>query len=339
MRVNEILAGVMLVSLILYSLLGGADYGAGFWDLLCSGPRRQQQRHLIEEAIEPVWETNHVWLILVVVLMFSGFPEAFATICTALAVPLLLILLGVVLRGSSFVFRAYFTGSVRTQLYWGKVFSISSSLTPLFLGIVIGGISGDSVLVRDGISQTGYLRPWLQPFPLAVGILSLSLFAYLAASYLTNETNDRQLQEDFRMRALASGLVSLLAAFATYVIAGNSAREIRDGLSASPAVWSIEAFAAMAALIAFHGLWSRHFMRAKVASAIQVGLIILGWGVAQYPFMVRPSLTIDLTAAPANVVLDLIIAVGVGAAVLIPSIVLLLAIFKSNQDPDARSSN
>src|SRR6202167_4618449 len=196
MSADLILAGEMLAALVIYSLLGGADYGAGFWDLMCSGLRQEEQRALIARAIQPVWETNHIWLILVVVLTFSGFPAAFSAICLGLAVPIFLILLGIVLRGSSYVFRAYFTGSVRTQLYWGKIFSISSSLTPLFLGIVIGAISIDNVRVNDGISENGFLRAWFHPFPLVVGLLSLSLFAYLSACYLTVETDDPALQND-----------------------------------------------------------------------------------------------------------------------------------------------
>src|ERR1700728_3180698 len=202
MSADLILAGIMLAALVIYSLLAGADYGAGFWDLMCSGLREEEQRALIARAIQPVWEANHIWLILVVVLMFSGFPAAFSTICVGLAVPLFLILLGIVLRGSSYVFRAYFTGSVRTQLYWGKVFSISSCITPLFLGIVIGAISSDTVVVTNGVPKQGWLHTWLQPFPLLVGVLSLSLFTYLSACYLSVEAEDPQLQEDFRRRAL-----------------------------------------------------------------------------------------------------------------------------------------
>src|ERR1700761_7112917 len=222
MSADLILAGIMLASLVIYSLLAGADYGAGFWDLMCSGARQEEQRALIERAIEPVWEANHIWLILIVVLMFSGFPAAFSGICLGLAVPLFLILLGIVLRGSSYVFRAYFAGDVRTQLYWGKIFSISSSITPLFLGTVIGAISGDAVLMDDGTSENGFLSTWLQPFPLIVGLLALSLFAYLSACYLTVETDNSELQEDFRKRALFSGFVSVMAAFATYLVAEHS---------------------------------------------------------------------------------------------------------------------
>jgi cytochrome d ubiquinol oxidase subunit II len=325
MSAPVILAGVLLAALVIYSLLGGADYGAGFWDLMCSGPRRQDQRDLIARAIQPVWETNHIWLILVVVLTFSGFPIAFSWISLCLAVPIFLILLGVVLRGSSYVFRAYFTGSVRTQLYWGKVFSVSSSITPLFLGIVIGAISSGGVLVKHGVSENGFLGTWFHPFPLIVGVLSLSLFAYLSACYLTIETTDAALQNDFRKRALISGLVSIISAVFTYVIAGDSARPIRDGLARVPFVWLI------AALVAFQALWSRSYLRARIAAAAQVALIVSGWGVAQYPYLVRPELTIVNSAAPSNILSDLEIAVAVGAVVLIPSLILLLLVFKTHR--------
>jgi cytochrome d ubiquinol oxidase subunit II len=215
--------------------------------------------------------------------MFSGFPAAFSSISLGLAVPIFLILLGIVLRGSSYVFRAYFTGSVRTQLYWGKVFSISSSITPLFLGIVIGAISGDTVLVKDGISENGFLRTWFHPFPLIVGVLSLSLLAYLSTCYFTIETNDTGLQNDFRNRALFSGFVSLMAAFATYVVAGNAAQGIREGLSRAPYAWLIEVGGAIAALVAFQALWSRSYLRARMAAAAQVALIVIGWGGCSVP--------------------------------------------------------
>src|SRR6267154_1757996 len=332
MSADVVLAGVMLAALVIYSLLGGADYGAGFWDLMCSGPRQQSQRDLIASAIQPVWEANHIWLILVVVLMFSGFPVAFSEISVGLAVPIFLILLGIVFRGSSYVFRAYFTGSVRTQLYWGKVFSISSSVTPLFLGIVIAAISSNGVLVKDGVSENGFLGTWFHPFPLIVGLLSLSLFAYLSACYLTIETDDPALQNDFRNRSLFSGFGSLMAAFATYVVAGNAAQGIRDGLSRAPYVWLIEVGGAIAALVAFQALWTRHYQRARIAGAAQVALIVFGWGVAQYPYLVRPELTIYKSAAPTNIVSDLLIAVAMGAVVLIPSLILLMLVFKKHRE-------
>jgi cytochrome bd ubiquinol oxidase subunit II len=331
MTPNAILAGMMLMSLVVYSLLGGADYGAGLWDLLSFGPNREEQRNLIAHAIQPVWETNHVWLVLLIVLMFSGFPAAFSTITVKLAVPLYLVLLGIVLRGSSFVFRHYFEGNIRMQLYWGRVFSISSSMTPLFLGIVIGGISYDTVLANDGSNGDGFLRAWFHPFPLVVGLLSLSLFAYLSACYLTVEAEDPNLQSDFRTRALISGVASILLAAFTYIAAGNSAHGIKDGLRSNPYAWLVEIGAVLATIAAFHALWSRSYRRARIAAAAQVTFILLGWGIAQFPYIVRrPEITIYNSASPRPVLASLVIAVSIGAVVLIPSLALLFYVFKSD---------
>lgn len=328
MTAVNLLAGVMLIGLVMYSLLAGADYGAGFWDLMCRGPRREQQRHLIEQALGPVWEANHVWLILSVVLLFSGFPQAFSALFVALAIPLFLVLLGIVLRGCSFVFRSYFTGEKQTQLYWGKVFSISSSMTPLFLGILIGAVSCDDMIVNGGISENGFLHTWMLPFPIAVGVLALSLFAYLSACYLAVEAGNAELADDFRFRALISSVVSIAMALVAYGLAGTSAFAIRQGLSSRPAAWIIEVCALGATVAAFRALWLRRFRQARLAAAAQVALIVLGWGVAQYPYLIRPDFTIKNSAAPANVARDLDVALGCGAIVLIPSLALLFTIFK-----------
>ncbi|MGB0121855.1 MAG: cytochrome d ubiquinol oxidase subunit II [Silvibacterium sp.] len=133
-----LLALILMISLTFYVLSGGADYGGGVWDLLASGPRRQQQRELISNAITPVWEANHVWLILVVVLLFAGFPGAFAAMTTALNIPLTVLIVGIVMSGSSFVFRAYHTGDDRTQRRWGLIFAIASTVTRICLGVVAG---------------------------------------------------------------------------------------------------------------------------------------------------------------------------------------------------------
>lgn len=328
MTPNSILAGIMLVSLVVYSLLAGADYGAGFWDLLSFGPNRARQRDLIAHAIQPVWEANHVWLVLLIVLMFAGFPTTFASITLNLAVPLYLILCGIVLRGASFVFRAHFTGNIRVQLYWGRVFSISSSMTPLFLGIVIGAISSDAAGGHNGNGHSLF-RAWLHPFPLVVGLLSLSLFAYLSACYLTVESRDSALQSDFRARALVSCGASVLLAVFSHMIAGTSAYGIRDDLWSNPFVWLVEIGAVIATIVSAHALWSRYYRRARIAAAAQVAFILLGWGVAQFPYLVRPDITIFSEASPTQVIKSLLIAVLVGAVLLVPSLALLIYVFKA----------
>src|SRR3984957_8687695 len=218
-----LLALILMASLTLYVLLGGADYGGGVWDLLSNGPRRQEQRELISHAITPVWEANHVWLILVIVLLFSGFPLAFADITTALHIPLTVLIVGIVMRGSSFIFRAYHTGDERTQRRWGLIFAVASTITPVCLGVVVGAISSGNIVVNNGISENGFFKPWLGWFPLMVGLFALSLFVFLAAVYLTVEAQDRLLQEDFRNKALLSGVGVAVMAFATFLAARHGA--------------------------------------------------------------------------------------------------------------------
>ncbi|MGH7962175.1 MAG: cytochrome d ubiquinol oxidase subunit II [Candidatus Binatia bacterium] len=174
------------------------------------GPWAREQRRLIETAIGPVWEANHVWLIFMIVLLFTACPPAFAALSTALPIPLALMLLGVVLCGTSFTFRHYDRQDDTVQRRWGRLFAISSVFTPVMLGICIGAIATGGIHVHDGVVTSGFLRLWLGLFPFAVGLFALALFAFLAAVYLTVEAGEEALREDFRHRALgAAGKESL----------------------------------------------------------------------------------------------------------------------------------
>src|SRR6267143_150033 len=301
----NVLAGIILVSLTAYVLFGGADFGGGVWYLLASGPRRAQQREVIAKAIAPVWEANHVWLILAIVLLFTCFSRAFAVIAIGLHIPLTLMLIGIVLRGSAFVFQTYGGGG-------GRVFATASLVTPVLLGMCVGAVASGTVWfgVRNGTFVTSFIRSWFTPFGFAVGIFTLACFAFLAAVYLTLETKDTELQEDFRLRAIAASA----AVFAMAVL----------GLAvfpqAPPVNEGVVALTAAAALAAFWSLWRRRYKRARIAAAAQVTLIVWGWGIAQYPSLLPPDLTIAGAAAP-RVTLELaLIAVVAGAIVLFPSL-------------------
>jgi len=316
----DTLAGVILAALTAYVLLGGADFGGGVWDLLASGPRKARQRDLIAHAIGPVWEANHVWLILAIVLLFTCFPRAFATMAVGLHVPLTLMLIGIVLRGSAFVFQSYGGGG-------GRVFATASLVTPVLLGICVGAVASGTVWfgVRDGTFVTSFIRSWFTPFGFAVGIFTLACFAFLAAVYLTLEAKDTELQEDFRLRAIAAGA----AVFAMAVL----------GLAvfpqAPPVDEGVVALTGAAALAAFWSLWRRRYKRARIAAAAQVTLIVWGWGIAQYPSLLPPDLTIAGAAAP-RVTLELaLIAVVAGAIVLFPSLYYLMRVFKGNRALEA----
>lgn len=312
---QTLVAVAMMVSLTFYVLLGGADYGGGVWDLLARGPRAKQQRELIAHAIGPVWEANHVWLILVVVVLFTAFPPVFALISVSLHTSLLLMLVGIVLRGSAFTFRTYDAHQER----WGRWFSVSSVITPVLLGMLVGAISSNEIRVPGG----GVLAP----FPLAVGLLAVVLFAFLAAVYLALEAESLELQNDFRQRAIAAELIAGLVALAVFLLAKDGAPDIRERLARSWWTWPLQGSTAILAVGTIWSLWVRRFAWARLCAAGQVTMILWGWGLAQYPYLVRPELTIDNSSAPPSILRLLLWALAAGGLVLSPSYWYLLRTF------------
>jgi len=324
---------VILIALNAYVVFAGADFGGGVWDLLAGGPRRAAQRGLIIEAIGPIWEANHVWLILVIVLLFTCFPPAFAEITTTLHIPLSLMLIGIVLRGSAFTFRTHHGPDDAMALHWGRIFAIASAVTPVFLGMCLGALASGAV-PRAG--KTGFhdafVAPWLTPFCFAVGLLALTLFAFLAAVYLTVEARDSALREDFRRRALAAAAAVFVAAAGTLALALAGAPLVGRGLSASAWALPLHVATGLAAVTAIGALWRRHYRVARVAAAGQVSLILWGWALAQHPYVVPPALTIAEAAAPTITLTLVAWALGVGALVLFPSLAYLFRVFKQGAD-------
>jgi cytochrome d ubiquinol oxidase subunit II len=326
-----LLADIMVVALVIYVLLAGADYGAGLWDLFSSGPSRKQQQELIAKAIQPIWEANHVWLVLILVLLFSGFPPAFATIMSALPVPLLLMLAGIVLRGSSFVFRAYSTPGSRMQRFCGYVFSVSSCFTPFFAGVLLGSVSHERVLVSQGVSVNGYISNWLHPFTICLGLLALALFAFLAAAYLMVECPTEELRRIFRFRALLTATAATIIAVATFFMTARSAPGLRESLIHNPLARCFELLAAITLVAALLALCKGRARLSRAMAAAHVASLTLAWAAAQYPYLVRPQWTIFNSVVSENVVRDIVIACVAGAVVLLPSLGLLLYIFKDQR--------
>ena len=318
----------MLGSLVLYVLLGGADFGSGVWDLVASGPRKRAQRALIEDVIGPVWEVNHIWLILLVVLLFTGFPAAFAAITTALHIPMTLMLIGIVLRGAAFAFRQYDDRRDEVQRRWGRIFAIASIVTPIFLGVILGAITGGGIRVAGNVVTTGFFTGWIGPFQLMCGLFTLLLFAFLAAVYLTNETDDPALRDDFRRRALITGVLLGGCALGAWLTATAGSRGFGDRLFHSSWSLPLQLVTGVAALTALAALVRRRFGLARGAAIAQASLIVLGWGLAQQPYLVAPDLTLRSTAAPDATLGPVLIALGGGAALLLPALIWLLRTFR-----------
>ena len=328
------MAGIIVLALNAYVLLAGADFGGGIWDLLATGPRREKQRALISRAMGPVWEANHVWLIFAVVILFTCFPTAFAAIATELHIPLTLMLIGIILRGSAFVFRTYDSPRGDVQHRWGLVFSISSLLTPALLGAIIGAVASGDIGIASTLSAPSFgerfVAPWTSAFAIAVGAMALSLFAFLAAVYLTVEAEgEPELQEDFRRRALGAAAAVFVCAVGALLLSGTRSPQMMQVLTRSALALPLQIATGLAALIAIGALASRHFRLARVAAAAQLSLILWGWAAATYPWIVPPALSIESAAAGARTLRLTLVAVVCGFVVLIPSLAYLFRIFKS----------
>jgi cytochrome bd ubiquinol oxidase subunit II len=334
----DLVAGAMMISLTAYALMGGADFGGGVWDLFAHGARRDAQRTLVSSAIGPIWEANHVWLIIVIVVLFTGFPDGFATLGIVLHIPLTLMLVGIVLRGSAFVFRSYGAREHRAQLWWGRVFAISSLITPVLLGIIVGAIASGAVgaaaariPAHVGVELPSfteiYISPWLAPFPFAVGVLALALFAYLAAVYLILATDDEPLREDFRRRALGGAFMVFATALVALLVAHRDAPAMGRGLVESPQALVFQTVTGATAVGAIWALWYRHYQLARIAAAAQLSLVLWGWAFVQYPLLIPPYATISGMAAPDVTLRLLLVALAGGSVLLIPSLVYLFRTF------------
>ena len=317
----------ILASLVLYCLLGGADFGGGIWNLLCRGRRGAAQRELIDHAIGPVWETNHIWVIVAVVVLFTGFPPAFAALSTSLFIPVTLMLAGIVLRGAGFAFHYYNLHEGGGRGRWGTLFASASLLTPLLLGIVIGSVSS-GFLRSPAPGYAGASWEWLSAFPLSVGVLTLAVFSYLAAVYLILETPDAELREDFRRRALwSAGTVALLLLLVLQM-ARKGAPEFYQALLKSRWSTGLVFLTAASGVASFAALLLRAYPIARVCAAAQTVLVLVGWGAAQHPYLIRPDITIATAASPPATLRLILVVLAAGALFLFPSIFLLFRIFK-----------
>jgi cytochrome bd ubiquinol oxidase subunit II len=335
MTIEIVIAGILLISLTFYVLLGGADFGAGVWALLARGASSQRQQHAIAKAIAPIWEANHVWLILVVTILFTAFPKAFALLSTVLHIPLAIMLVGIVLRGCAFTFRTNDvtlrgTRPDAAQRFWEQVFGVSSLLTPMWLGTTIGAIASGRVHAPAGSFIDSFVRPWLAAFPLSVGLLALALFAFLAAVYLVQDTTDILLQETFRLRGLAAGAAVGAAAVLVFILSEDGAPEIREGLAERPWGRTVLILAASAGVAAQGLLWSRRYRPAAFAAGLEAISIVWGWALAQYPYLVEPDLLLQNAAAPPQTLRLLLVLLMAGAVILFPSLYYLYKIFKGH---------
>lgn len=331
MTLAYLLAGITMLALNAYVLLGGADFGAGVWDLLAHGPRASRQRAAIEQGIGPIWEANHVWVILVVVLLFTCFPPVYAHLSVALHIPISVMLVGIVLRGSAFTFRAYDSTNSPVQKYWGRIFSVASTVTPVVLGVCVGALVSGALALPQGASFVAtYVSPWLTPFAFAIGGLTLAVFAFLAAVYLTVEVKEPDLQEDFRRMALGSALAVVVFAVLGLLLGRTTSLRVTDALFTASWAIPFQLVTASMALATVWALVTRRYKVARVAAALQVSALMWGWAGAQFPALIPGVHSIESAAAPYITLKLVTIGLAGGAVVLVPSLWYLFRVFKSD---------
>jgi cytochrome bd ubiquinol oxidase subunit II len=341
--VSDVIAVVLFVGVIAYALFGGADFGAGFWDLVAGGAERgKRPRAVVDHSIGPVWEANHVWLIFVLVVLWTSYPEAFGSIMLTLFVPLSLAALGIVLRGSSFAFRkeVYRTSSQRN---FGAAFAISSVLVPFTMGAVAGAIASGRV-PAGGVAGDPW-SSWLNPTSILGGLLAVAVCAYLAAVYMVwdaKRVGDDDMVEYFRRRGIAAAVVTGVIALAGIWVLHDDARYVFDGLTsrALPLV-IISGLCGLGSIVLL--LRSSH-RGARLLAVGAVASVVLAWGVAQWPYLLPTSLKVSQAAAPDPTLWTVLAVFLVAAVVILPALGLLYVLdqrglVEIEASSDARASN
>ena len=322
MSTADVVAVILWLGVTIYAVLGGADFGAGLWDLLAgSAEQGKRPRGLIDASIGPVWEANHTWLIFDLVILWSAFPLAFASLMSTLYVPLTLAAFGIILRGSGFAFRKH-TSQLAGQRAFGATFALSSVITPFFLGTALGAIASGRVPAGNAAGDPW--SSWLNPTSVLVGGLAIATGAFVAAVFLVaaaRRRGDAELEDYFRRRALGMGIVAGGLAVAGLFVLRADAPVLYAGLSGRglPLVVLSVSLGGVGLVLLARGV-ARGI---RVVAAGAVTAIVWGWGLAQLPAILPGSLTIDAAAAPAGT-LDALIVISIAAAITIgPSLALL----------------
>ncbi len=321
MTLADAAAAVLWAGITFYALFGGADFGGGFWDLAAGGAERgEQPRATIQRSLTPVWEANHVWLIFILVVLWTAFPSAFYAVMTTLYVPITIAAFGIILRGSGFAFRKSIEG-LSGRRAAGAVFAISSLLTPFFMGTVVGAVAAGHV-PADGNGDA--FSSWLQPLPLLIGAIFVVAGAYLAAIFLVGDSRragDEEMESYFQRRALGAAVAAGALAVAGLFLLDSEAGYVHDRLldQGLPLVILSLLCGAGAIVVLLRG--GRRPLRPLAGGAFVA--VIWGWGVAQFPYLLPTSLRIDQAAAPDATLTVVLIVFGIAAVLVLPSLFLL----------------
>ena len=327
MNLADTMAAIMWLGVTCYALFGGADFGAGFWDLVAGSAKGgAKQRKLIEHSIGPIWEANHVWLIFVLVTMWTCFPVLFGSVTSTLWIPFMLAAFGIIARGSAFAFRKNVTKLWQKQLL-GVAFALSSIVTPFFFGAIAGAVAAGHVPVGVGLGNP--VTSWVNPVSVMTGILAVVTCTYLAAVYLTadaNRSSSDELVKRFKRKALVSGIIAGIVAVSGLFFLHRDVPLLAHGLihRGLPLV----SLSGIAGVLTLMLLYTEKFIAARVTGAIAVAAILWGWALAQYPYVLPHDLTVTGAAAVHATLVATFVTACIGTMLILPSLIYMYVLFQ-----------
>jgi len=316
----EVCLVLVVIGIAAYAVLGGADFGGGFWDLTAGGAEGGGHvRGMVQRSMSPVWEANHVWLIFVLVVVWTAFPVAFGSLMTTLAIPMFLAAIGIIFRGTAFALRGH-AATIREARVIGATFALSSVLVPFCFGAAIGGIASGRVPVGNQAGDT--ITSWLNATSVLIGVLAVLSGAYLAAVFLAGDSlraGQPDLAREFRVRALGAGVVTGAVALGGLFVIRSDAPALFDGLTSGGGLVAVIA-SGVAGAVTLWLIFTARYGPARLSAAAAVTAITVGWVLAQDPYVLPPSLTLDQAAASHTTLVTLVVSLAVGAIFLVPSL-------------------
>jgi cytochrome bd ubiquinol oxidase subunit II len=331
----ELCLALVILGASAYGVLGSADFGAGFWDLTAGGAERGGRiRGMVQRSMSPVWEANHVWLIFVLVIVWTAFPVAFGSIFSTLSIPLFLAALGIIFRGAAFALRGH-AATINEARGLGALFALASVLIPFCLGAAVGGIASGRVEVGNAAGAP--FESWLNPTSVLIGVVAVLNGAYLAAVFLAGDSRRAEqpdLVRAFRARALGAGALAGVVALGGLFVVRSDARALYDGLTSGGGLVMV-IVSALAGVLTLVLVWTERYGPARFSAALAVVAIIVGWALAQDPYLLPGQLTLERAAAPDAVLRVVLISMAVGALILGPSLAFLYRLtLQGRLDPE-----
>lgn len=328
----EFVVIVLSIAFYLYTIFGGADFGAGTLELFTGNKSIKP----IYKAIAPVWEANHIWLILAVVIIFNAFPEIYAEMSISLHIPLFVILIGIIIRGTAFTFRHYDAYQDNSQFYYNLSFRFSSILTSFFLGITLGAMMlGEITTATDVSFAERFITPWLNPFCFSVGAFSSVLFAYIASAYIIGEVDTPEEQVYFSTITRRFCVATVSIGSIVLVLAYMYEAPFTKSFFQSPVSLICFGLASILLLFIWRSISKKQFNTLRILVAAQVAMIMAGWAAIQLPVVIFlkdiDHLTLYNTVADENTLYYLCIALCIGSCLIFPALFYLFRVFKGKR--------